>query len=176
LKSFLNKGIKTKNMIVLVFGLPASGKTFISKILAKETGAVHLNTDLIREKFGFTGQYDEKTKQQIYDGLFNQVKLEFERGSDVIVDGTFHLEKRRKQLENIAKELGSEIYFIEMKAKEGNVEKRLKKRREHSEADFKVYQQIRYAFEIPEEKCLKLWSDEEETQKLIKKAKEYIYG
>ncbi len=163
-------------MIVLVFGLPASGKTFISKILAKETGAVHLNTDIIREKFGFTGQYDEKTKQQVYDGLFNQVKLELEKGSDVIVDGTFHLEKRREQLENIAKELGNEIHFIEMKVKEETAGKRLKKRRKHSEADFKVYQQIKNEFEIPKENYLELRSDEEETQKLIKKVKEYIYG
>lgn len=163
-------------MIVLVFGLPGTGKTYISKKIAAETGAVHLNTDMIREKLRFTGNYDKKTKQQVYNELFKHVSLELIKGSDVIVDGTFHLEKRRKQLKKIAKEFGSEIHFIEMKVKEETAGTRLKKSRKHSEADFEVYQQIRNEFEIPEAKHLELWSDEEETQKLIKKVKEYIYG
>lgn len=163
-------------MIVLMFGLPGTGKTFISKKLAEETGAVHVNTDLIREKLGFTGHYDEKTKQQVYNELIKHVRLELKNGSDVIVDGTFHLENRRKHLMKIAQELGNEIHFIEMKAKEETVEKRLKKSRKHSEADFEVYQQIKDEFEKPEEKHLELWSDQEETKMLIKKVKEYIHG
>ncbi|HKI88208.1 MAG TPA: AAA family ATPase [Draconibacterium sp.] len=163
-------------MIVLVFGLPGTGKTFISKKMAEETGAVHLNTDIIREKLGFTGHYDEKTKQQVYNELIKHVKLELKKGSDVIVDGTFHLENRRKQLEKIAKESGNEIHFIEMKVEEKTAAKRLKKSRKHSEADFEVYQQIKEEFETPEEKHLELWSDQDKTQKLIKKVKEYIYG
>jgi predicted kinase len=39
-------------MIVLVYGLPGTGKTFFARHFAKETGAVHLNTDLVRGKAG----------------------------------------------------------------------------------------------------------------------------
>ena len=38
-------------MIILVFGLPGSGKTTLANKLSKKIGATHLNADEIREKF-----------------------------------------------------------------------------------------------------------------------------
>lgn len=49
-------------MIIVIFGLPATGKTYLSEHLVKELDAVHLNTDITREKPGKECVYDEKSE------------------------------------------------------------------------------------------------------------------
>jgi predicted kinase len=163
-------------MIVLVYGLPGTGKTFFARHFAQETGAVHLNTDLVREKLDVKGQYDDKTKQQVYNELFKQVMRELNAKKDVIVDGTFHKKIRREQIKKIAGETNNRIYFIEIDADEKTVRKRLKKNRKYSEADFDVYQELREKFEKEEAPHIKLWSEKDNTEEMINQAKEYING
>jgi predicted kinase len=163
-------------MIILVLGLPGTGKTYFAEHLAKKLNAVHLNTDIVREKLNFKGHYDEKTKQQVYNELFKQAQMEFKTGADVIVDGTFHLSRRREQLEELSKEENKKIFYIEMKASEKTARKRLKKSRKHSEADIDVYETIKDEFEPLDKDCLELWSDREDIEEMIKKAEKYIYG
>jgi predicted kinase len=163
-------------MIILVFGLPGTGKTYFAEHLAGKIGAVHLNTDFVREKLHFKGHYDEKTKQQVYNELFKQAQMEFKKGADVIVDGTFHLSRRREQLEKLSKEENKKIFYIEMKAAEESARKRLKKSRKHSEADVDVYETLKNEFETLSSDCLELWSDREDIETMVKKAEHYIYG
>lgn len=163
-------------MIVVVFGLPGTGKTFFSEHLAKKLNAVHLNTDIVREKLSFTGYYDGKTKQQVYNELFKHAQMEFKKGANVIVDGTFHLSRRRRQLEKLTKEENRKIFFVEIKASEKTARKRLKKSRKHSEADFDVYEKIKNEFEPLNKECLELWTDTEDMEEMINKAEKYIYG
>jgi len=44
-------------MIILVMGLPGSGKTTLSRELAAELGAVHWNADEVRGAFGTAGKF-----------------------------------------------------------------------------------------------------------------------
>lgn len=163
-------------MVILVFGLPGTGKTYFSEKLAEEINAVHLNTDLIREKLNFTGRYDEKTKQQVYNELFKKTQMEFRKGADVIVDGTFHKKRRREQVKNLTTAANRKIYFIEIKAEESTARKRLKEVRKHSDADLDVYEKIKSKFEVSADDCLELWSDDNDVGQMIEKAKKYING
>jgi len=163
-------------MIILVFGLPGTGKTYFAKHFAEKLGAVHLNTDIVREKLQFKGHYDEKTKQQVYNELFKQAQMEFKNEADVIVDGTFHVSRRREQLEKLTNEENKNIYYIEIKADENKARKRLKKSRKHSEAGVDVYETIKNEFEPLNNNCLELWSDREDIEEMMKKAEQYIYG
>ncbi len=162
-------------MIVLVYGLPGTGKTFFARHFAQETGAVHLNTDIVREKLNVKGQYDDKTKQQVYNELYKQVMRELNGNKDVIVDGTFHKNIRREQIKRMADEINKPVYFIEMKADEKTVKKRLKKTRKNSEADFEVYKNLEQEYENEEEDHLELWSNDTKIGDLVNKAKQYIY-
>ncbi len=163
-------------MIVLVFGLPGTGKTFFAQHFARNTGAVHLYTDLVREKLDAKGHYDDTTKQQVYNELFKQVMRELNDKKDVVVDGTFHKQVRRDQVKKMAVEMDEPIFLIEIKATEKTVKKRLKKSRKHSEADFDVYKTLQQDFETEEDDHLELWSDEEKTDEMLTKAKQYING
>jgi predicted kinase len=163
-------------MIILVFGLPGTGKSYFAEHFAKKHNAVHLSTDLVREKLEFKGHYDEKTKQQVYNELFKQAQMEFKKGADVVVDGTFHVGRRREQLEKLAKEENKKVYYIEMKADDKTVRKRLKKSRKHSEAHPDVYETIKNEFEPLDNDSLELWSDREDIDEMMKKAERFIYG
>ncbi len=163
-------------MIIVVFGLPGSGKTSFSRHLKKELNARHLNTDIIREEMNIKGLYDEKSKQEVYQRMITKAKEELDKGSDVILDGTFHKQARRQLVTGIAEKTGKNIFFIEIKALEESIIKRLKGKREHSEADFEVYEKIKKEFDSFESDHLILWSDSETPDKMLIKAKNYIHG
>lgn len=161
-------------MIILVFGLPGSGKTYFSKHLAAEINAIHLNTDKIRHKYNKQGQYDEKSKQYVYDMLKQEMLKTLQQSSEVIVDGTFYKHSKRKQFIEKAREQQQIIKFIEIKANEQTIKQRMKNRKGLSEADYSVYQHIKNMFEPLDSPHLVLWSENNMTT-LVEKAKEYIY-
>jgi predicted kinase len=163
-------------MILIVFGLPATGKTYLSEKAAKEFDAVHLNTDIIRKKINLQGKYDEHSKQVVYDHLLNKMVQLAQKGQNILVDGTFQKEKNRKQYAKKARELKQELYFIELRAKEETIGERMKTDRNHSEADFNVYQNIKRSFEYMSEPHLILWTDVYTVSELINKIKLYING
>ena len=163
-------------MIILIYGLPGTGKTYFAQHLARETGAVHLNTDLVRGKLDAKGHYDDTTKQQVYNELYKQIMMAINNNREVIVDGTFHKKVRREQVKKIAVEMDEPIYLIELKAEEKAVKKRLKKNRKHSEADFEVYKLLEQNYEPEEDHHLELFSDKYKIEEMINHAKEFING
>lgn len=168
--------MKLYTMIIMIFGLPGSGKSYFARHLQQDIGAGYLNTDMIREELDLKGIYDEKTKQLVYDRLVEKASEQMDKGLDVIVDGTFHKQKRRDIFVGIAEKKNREINFIEIRASEKTIRKRLKETRKHSEADYEVYKQIKKEFESEYRSHLILWSDSQNTVELITKAKNYIYG
>ncbi len=163
-------------MILIVFGLPATGKTYLSEKAAEELDAVHLNTDIIRKKLNLQGQYDEHSKQIVYDELLKEMVYHTQNNQNVIVDGTFQKEKHRKQYMQKAQEIKQNLFFVELRAKEETIKNRMKSDRKHSEADFDVYQNIKRTFESMNKPHLILWTDDHPVSELVNKIKHYING
>ncbi|MFW5644326.1 MAG: AAA family ATPase [Bacteroidota bacterium] len=161
-------------MIVLVFGLPASGKSWFARQFAEKLKASYLNTDMIRVQLGKTGQYDKDSKQEIYDELKNLAIRNLKNKKDIIIDGTFHKKERREDFFNLADENNTQIYLVEIKASESKVRERLKKRKGYSEADFEVYRQLKSEFEFPETDYLVLYNEDGNINKLIDETMAYI--
>ncbi len=161
-------------MIVLVFGLPATGKSWFSRQFAEKLKASYLNTDMIRYQLGKTGQYDEDSKQEIYDELKNLAFRSLKNNNDLIIDGTFHKKERREDFFNLADKNNTEIYLVEIRASESKVKERLKEREGYSEADFKVYGQLKSEFEFPETDHLVLYNEDGNINKLIDETMTYI--
>jgi predicted kinase len=162
-------------MIILVFGLPGTGKSYFSRYLAADIHAKHLNADIVREQMNERGNYDEKTIERVYQQLLQKTEEEIKEGRDVVVDGTFHQKDRRDKLIDMARRNEERIFFVEMKAAEQTVKERLKRKREFSEADFQVYLDIKNSFDPFDDYHLEMWSDDEDLANMGIHAKKYIY-
>jgi len=163
-------------MVILVFGLPGTGKSYFSRHLAKAIGVRYLNTDVVRDELEKRGRYDEQSKQLVYEELMKQLTEGLENGLDVLVDGTFHKAERRIQVKAAGQKCDCPVFLIELKAPEETVKKRLQNKRDYSESDFQVYQQIKQEWEPCPDDHLMMWSESREMHQMIQQAKRYIYG
>jgi predicted kinase len=161
-------------ILIVIFGLPGTGKTTFATALSNQLGIKHFNTDIIRSLSGKSQQYDKENKALIYDEILKLTRLEFEKGKSVIVDATFYKKKLRKRFKVLAQKYDASVKWIEVCAGEEVVKKRVSKKRPYSEADFAVYQMIKSQFEPMEEKYIQLFSGQEEMPDLIEKAIKFI--
>jgi predicted kinase len=162
-------------MIIIVIGLPGTGKTTFSRGLASHLNALHLNTDIIRDQLNLRGQYDRKTKNRIYKTMEEQAAAALQEGKIVVLDGTFYKQKLRKNYITFARQLGQPIKWIELKATEKAIKERVQQKRTYSEADYEVYLKVKAAFEPMQQDCLELWNDKDTPMEvLLDKAMAYL--
>lgn len=161
-------------MILIVFGLPGTGKSFLSKRLAKDMKGGYLNTDIIREQTGKKGRYDEKTRLFVYEKMKEEMVCYLEQDRHCIVDGTFQKKKYREILLEEIKKYNTEYMFIQTVADEEVVKSRMKESRKHSEADFRVYLKIKEHFEPVTLPHLIIRTDKQELTEMIETIKQYI--
>lgn len=145
--------------LILVFGLPGSGKTTFADALAVARGSSHYNSDIMRAQLGLRGQYDRESKSSVYKRLLERVEQHLQEGKEVIVDATFYLEALREPFVKLAQKTGAAIFWIEVRARPEVIRKRVRKKRVFSEADFSVYEKVKNAFEPLEDAHLTLDSD-----------------
>jgi len=163
-----------QTLLIVILGLPGTGKTTFASALSAQTGARHLNTDMLRAELGLRGQYDETTKARVYDELLRLTRTALQQGTPVVLDGTFYRKAFRDRIADLAHETGAVLKWIELRASPETVKERVSHKRPYSEADFAVYRKIREAFEPLTETCLSLDSDQKTLGAMLHEAREYI--
>jgi predicted kinase len=166
---------KTESVLVMVMGLPGSGKSFFAKALAKEIGAQYLGSDELRKELGLMGNYSLDNKLTVYQEMFTRAKEIHKSGKSVVLDGTFFLQQVRDLVIFLAKSLSWRLTIIHIQAEEELITKRLSKPREDSEADMEVYQRIKSEFEPILEKHLLIQSIDGFIEESVEKAINFIY-
>ncbi len=138
-------------MIVVFCGLPATGKSFLARHVAKEIDAVHLNTDVVRKEAVENPVYSEEEKKQVYDELFSKARELVSEGKNLVLDGTFYRKGLRDVVEEIASSAEQKVFYIECRCDEKTVKKRLEKRKKKkgaSDADnIEIYRLVEEKFE-----------------------------
>ena len=161
-------------LLIVILGLPGTGKTTFAGALAAQAGARHLNTDMLRAELGLRGQYDETAKSMVYDELLRLTRTALQQGTPVVLDGTFYRQAFRDRISDLAQETGAVLKWIELQASPETVKVRVSQKRPYSEADFAVYRKIREAFEPLNEERLSLDSDQKNLEGMLREAREYI--
>jgi predicted kinase len=161
-------------MLILIAGLPGSGKTYFAKAFAQKLDAKHLSSDVLRQQLDLKGQYDEGIKKRVYEDMQELTQQYITQGATVVVDATFYKEAVRDLYIGTAEKNKVPYFIIQIKAEEETIQKRLQKKREYSEADFEVYQKIKKSFEPIRQHHLVLWSDKMEMEEMVEKGMAYI--
>jgi len=161
-------------MVILVFGLPGSGKTTLAAELAGRLKALYLSSDRLRKEMIRDISYAPEEKSAVYDRMLGIAKEAVVRhDDDVVVDATFHrAEERRLFREALSGE--TVLYLIEVCAKEELIRERLSAPRVDSDADFAVYEKIGAEWEPEESGHLVLWSERDNLEAMVHAAMDYI--
>ena len=144
-------------MIVLMAGLPGSGKTTLAQALAAQTNGVVLNKDVIRSALFAPDEIEYSTGQ---DDFCQKVMLEAasyilgkEPGRMVFLDGRpFSRRYQIEQVMKLASELKQQCRIIECVCSDATARQRLEQQAaqgEHPAAnrDFGLYLRVKESFE-----------------------------
>ena len=134
-------------MLIIVCGLPGTGKSTLAKELGKKLNAVVLSTDFIRKKVIKRPMYTEDEKKLIYKIMLTTTEFLLKSDINCILDATFFKEYLRMSAKAIAKRLRKKFIIVECVMDEDKVRKRIRRRRGHSDADFDVYKKLRQEWE-----------------------------
>lgn len=167
---------KSIRMIIAVFGLPGTGKSFFAKRLASDLGAEYLSTDKIRKQLQKTGKYSTADKEHVYNRMLELATTCLKQQQRVVVDGTFSKHNLRAKLMQAANNQNVAVCWIQTMADEATVKQRVSQKREDSEADYTVYQKIKTDFDEPYFTCLLLNSGHADIDYMISEAKQYIFS
>lgn len=132
----------TRPTLWVVCGLPASGKSAISGELASAFGIRTFNSDVIRKQlFGVaTGihlnlapeasVYSIEATALTYGRLLLLAQEEIEKGNSVILDATFSRAHDRAEALRLAKDMDTNIIFVECVLPDDLLKRRLRQREE----------------------------------------------
>jgi len=153
--------------LLLVGGLMGTGKSVLSRRIAQSLGAEVLQMDVIRkelagvppdehhfEEFG-AGLYSAETTARTYAEAVRRAVAMLQAGRSVIIDASWSRRADRLHTIDAARRTGVETVFIEARAAEQVVRRRLEQRLEQegepSDGRWEIYAAQRAAFEPPQE-------------------------
>jgi len=161
-------------MIVVVFGLPGSGKSYFASRLARLLKAEYINSDIARKKMFYKRTYTIEEKMIVYNKMREQMLEAIKHNKDVVLDATFYRNDMRQKFLEGRKNIDS-VIFIEVRAEEYVVGKRLEGKRKDSEADFEVYKKIKTEWEPLTDEHLILESTDYNIQDMLEKTFDYLH-
>lgn len=170
-------GYELRPSLILLAGLPASGKTTLARQLAPSLRAPVFHSDERRKRLAGVpardsaraawgqGLYTREARQETYRSLLADALETLRGGRSVVVDASFARRAFRRPFLEAAVRLGLPFCFVCLQAPEEVVRARLRSRTgDASDADFEVYLREREAFEpleeVPAENVLTLGSHE----------------
>ncbi len=162
--------------LVLLCGLPGSGKTAVAKVLAELTGALVFHSDRIRkEQAGLApeqsakaaygeGIYGKAQNEAVYEALLEACRAalaakepapEGGEGGLVIADAGFPSRARREPFVRLAKDMAVPLLCVHLDPGWDSLERRVRVREAHgpglSDAGLEVLRERAKTFEPPEE-------------------------
>lgn len=154
--------------LVVMSGLPATGKSTVAGVLSKGLKAKHISTDKIRadlypsEKYDRETKYSDHAKKKVYTLLYENAEGALDKGESVVMDGTF-LRNTRDGLLDLANNHNAQLVFVKTTCPEVEISRRMVNRKTHSdyfsEAYENVYEQMKTKLSSPDGRHLDIEDD-----------------
>jgi predicted kinase len=138
-----------KPVLIVVSGLPGTGKSYFSRRLAEDLPSVVLESDALRKRLVESPRYTASESNRLFDACHVLIEELLSRGLSVILDATNLVENHRERLYKIADRVGVRLTLVWVKATPELVEERLAvrarddNRLDSSDADLSVYKAMR---------------------------------
>jgi predicted kinase len=161
-------------MLIIVAGLPGSGKSYFAEKLASMLGFTYINSDQLRQTMHVSGKYTPEDKLLVYNAMLREAAWKLEQKESVVVDATFYHHSMREMFVRLARAYNVPLHLIEIFADEIVIKERLKSPRKYSEADYSVYEKVRDDFEEITMPHLVLESADNNIDEMLTKARAYI--
>ena len=129
-----------KPVVIVVCGTSGTGKSTTARLLGRRLGFEVVSSDEVRKRMaGVTpttslkasyegGIYSKKFTERTYNALFGEARLRLEKGAGVILDATFRHPGERGAVIETAAQSGASVLFVECRAGEEEVMRRLHER------------------------------------------------
>ena len=116
--------------LVVVSGLPGTGKSTVAAALATQLGAVHLRTDELRPAGLGTAEarYSPAAVDRVYDALLAKATTLLERGRSVVADATWRSARPREAVARAARTAVVDLRVLECRAPAALAAARIMKR------------------------------------------------
>jgi predicted kinase len=131
--------------IIVVSGLPGTGKTYFCRRLAERLPFLILESDALRKQLFPKPTYSAEESASLFKAIYQLIGDLLKKGIPLILDATNLEERHRERIYNIAEGARARLILVSVRAPDSLVQKRLKKRTENknvddnSEANWAVY-------------------------------------
>ncbi|MGC8797533.1 MAG: AAA family ATPase [candidate division WOR-3 bacterium] len=157
--------LKAAPFLVVVFGLPGVGKSYLARHLAERSLAVHLLSDSIRKQLcgipvsarrfdGYgKGIYTPEISTRTYEELFRRAEVFLRAGKSVVLDATFLDAGTRERCRQLAEKMKVKSVLVLVDCPERTVISRLRRRAAQtgfSDANLEIYRMMKQKFQPPE--------------------------
>jgi predicted kinase len=138
-----------KPALVIVSGLPGTGKSYFSRKLAERLPSAVIESDALRKQLFPTPTYSAEESHRLFNACHRLIEELLGKGVPVILDATNLVEHHREPLYRIARRLGAKLIIVRVEAPRELVRQRLQSRAEginredKSDAGWSIYQRMR---------------------------------
>ena len=136
-------------IMVVISGLPGSGKSYFSRMLRAQVPLVVLESDALRQILFPSPSYTNDENTRLFSACHSLIFDLLKRGSSILFDATNLIEGHRESLYHIAEILEVKLVLVQVHAPPDIVYQRLTVRSEktdpedNSSADWEVYRRMR---------------------------------
>lgn len=135
-----------KPVLLLLSGLPGTGKSFLARQLAEALPFVIIESDVVRKILFPQPLYTAQESRWVHRTCHALMAKLLKRGVRVIYDATNLIEYHRELVYRIAQKAGARLVVVKTVASEEVAQERLRTRqeeaRELSDADWRVYRRM----------------------------------
>ena len=135
--------------LLMMVGLPGSGKSTLSRRIATEIDAVLLESDSLRRHFFARPSHSQDESRVLFTSIHEAMTVLLSQGVPVILDATNLKESDRRPVEAVAHKTGARLLTVCVNAPSAVIEQRLRDRTSAGDADISVYRRMARTFQPP---------------------------